>query len=156
MLPRLPWWAPVLATLALTAILHHSLFFRPQCLLNPFDVQDYTLTAFRRWLAADPSLPWALTGVSLALLWRPRWPWLGVALTTFGLAFVPLTVWIWDLPGTGRWVCTVAHDGRLGLYSRHLYLLGMVLWLGLLWGVRRTTALQGNSRPPAQARAGRG
>src|SRR5688500_19641679 len=58
------WWALCCAAnvIPLTAALHHAVFFRPSCILNPADYggADYTWPVIRGWLAHDPSLPAAV------------------------------------------------------------------------------------------------
>jgi hypothetical protein len=37
-----------------------------------------------------------------------------------------LSIWIWDIPWTGRIICEGMHDGRAALRTRHLYLVVLV------------------------------
>lgn len=131
---RWPWLAALLV-FPVTAILHHAIFFRPTCILNPFG-PDYDWATITTWLRADPSLPYGIAVAGLTYLagrLAPAvQPWLERAAAAFLLAFLPLTVWLWDIPGAGRVICHHFHDGRLGLHSRHLYVLGAVVFLGLL------------------------
>lgn len=118
----------VLTCLPLTAILHHAVFYRPTCMLNPFG-PDYNAETIAKWLQNDPSLAIALcitAVIWLAGVWLPpirRW------VVGFLIAFLPLSIWIWDIPFTGRHVCNLLHDERTPLRTRHLYLFGMVTWV---------------------------
>src|SRR5688572_13472762 len=73
------WWALCCAAnvIPLTAALHHAVFFRPSCILNPSDYggNDYTWPVIRGWLAHDPSLPAAvgLTVVAFLIGTKLRW-----------------------------------------------------------------------------------
>ncbi len=169
------WWVLtcVLVVVPLTAVLHHMVFFRPTCILNPFG-EDYTPAVVARWLSADPS-PWiAAAGVTVLyfagrrlrvvrLFVAPilaagayahhssrhwRWGWFRPRTPPVGwywsqghmhvAATLPVSVWLWDIPFSGRVICHAFHDGRirvLGLTvgTRHIYLLCAVLYAILLW-----------------------
>ena len=141
------WWAvmPLLLSIPLTAILHHLVFFRPTCILNNFG-PDYTPRVLLSWVEKDPS---PYLGLLLAtIIW-----WVGRtrafvrrAAAAFLVAFAPLSIWIWDVPFSGRVICLNFHDGRVPIHSRHLYLLGAALFAGLLlfhrMALRRRTGAQ--------------
>jgi hypothetical protein len=117
----------LLATIPLTAIFHHAIFYRPTCMLNCFG-QDYHIGVVLSWLRNDPSLPLALLAaivVWVAGLYLSQIrPWV----FAFFLAFLPLSIWIWDIPFTGRLVCYTFHDGKTLIHSRHLYIFGIAAW----------------------------
>jgi hypothetical protein len=51
------------------------------------------------------------------------------------ISFMPLAIWIWDIPFTGRVICHHAHDDRLQVFgwavtSRHFYCLGVIVFVG--------------------------
>lgn len=131
----------VLALLPIAAIAHHAVFFRATCMLNPFG-PGYDLATIQFWLSSDPSLLVAsVAALALYFVGRRSEPLRWLALC-FVIAFMPLALWIWDIPGTGRMICMHLHDSRvllgedLPLKSRHLYLLGMAvhpLLCGLGW-----------------------
>ena len=113
-----------------TALLHHLIFFRSQCMLNPFG-PEYTPDVIRAWLVADPSPGWAAAAaLTLFRMGRERRT-VRAATTWFVIAFLPVTVWLWDLPFTGRVICTRFHDGLSPLRTFHLYALGVAVWLAL-------------------------
>jgi hypothetical protein len=140
-------WAIIagLSVFPLTAILHHVVFFRPTCILNPFKATDYTLYYIGVWLANDPSF--LLAGVAAVLVYvvGTTRPLVRTAAIAFLIAFIPATLWLWDIPGTGRWVCYNFHDGRTGIHTRHLYALGAVFW-GFLMALQRERAHTRTSR----------
>lgn len=121
-----------LCVLPLTAVLHHAVFYRPRCIFTPID-------DVRLWLLRDPSLPYAVL-VVLAL-WRLVPEDLA---RRFFLAFLPLAVWLWDIPFTGRFVHRTMHDGRLQVggvivHTHHVYALCALLFAGSFiprWFVR--------------------
>jgi hypothetical protein len=112
-----------LCVLPLTAILHHVVFYRPQCIFSP--IEDVGL-----WLLRDPSLPYA------ALVVVALWGIVTEDLARrFFLAFLPLTVWLWDIPFTGRFVHRTMHDGRwqvggVVVHTHHVYVLCALLFVG--------------------------
>lgn len=124
---RWRWLAP-LTIFPVTAALHQMVFFRANCMLNPFKGVDYYPSVIATWLQADPSLPWAIAIAFALYLFGENRPLVQTATKWFLVSFIPLSIWIWDIPGTGRWICHSFHDGRIGLHTRHLYLLGMSLW----------------------------
>ena len=117
------------------AVLHHAVFFRPNCILNLFG-SDYSPTTIRELLLRNPAIPWAIIAVLItyrlgehARIGR----WLRLAALPFFIAFIPLSLWVWDIPFAGRPICQHFHDGRLVLpvlgrvRGLHLYALGFVL-----------------------------
>jgi hypothetical protein len=131
------WWIVtcVLLCLPLAAIAHHAILYRPTCMLNPFGGIDYSdLRTLRVWLSRDPSLPWAIATAFSIFYAGKTYPVIKLLAACFLAPFLPLAVWIWDIPFTGRFICEHAHDGRLhfmGFTVRSwlFYLLGVVLFL---------------------------
>lgn len=121
-------WLAWLTILPFTAIFHHAIFYQPTCLLNPFGPES--LSAYETWLFRDPSLGWAVVAATLIWAFAPR-----SVVIWFLISFAPLTLWILDIPGSGRTICRHFHDGRLivpvlgRVHSRDFYLLGA---LGML------------------------
>lgn len=113
----------------LTAVLHHAVFYRPTCILNHFG-EDYYPAVVLDWLTRDPS-PW-IAAVLTAALWfaARRWRWLNRWSLAFVLAFLPLTIWIWDIPFSGRVICDLGHDGRWPIRTLYLYAFGLVALVG--------------------------
>ena len=149
-------WATQCAALTIpgTAIFHHAVFYRHNCLLNKFG-EEYTLESVGLLLTRDPSLPCALLmafityqlGMHSCFAKRVRL----VALPFF-LGFLPFSLWIWDIPFAGRPICNNWHDGRLllpvvgPLRSVHVYALSMLLTaaLTLLRALRKRDQLSGD------------
>lgn len=116
----------VAALLPYTAILHHAVFYHQECMLNSFGA-DYTPAVVLQWLSRDPSL---MTAIGLAMLtYRVglRWPALRQLLPPLLLACLPLSLWVWDVPFSGRVICHTLHDlrpllpGGVPLRGAHFY-----------------------------------
>ena len=131
----------------LAAALHNAVFYRPTCMLNPFGHDYASLSVLATWLARDPSVPWAVVG-SMLIYWAGLGlPILRMLAAPIFIAFLPLTIWIWDIPFTSRVICASFHDGRLALFgvpimSRHFYLLGLVTYVVLLGAWARKAAVK--------------
>jgi hypothetical protein len=134
------WWKTlcVLTTIPFTAILHHVVFFRSQCMLNPFFAPDYTLASVSIWLSKDPSLPWAAVLVMIIYYFGKKYSLLRIFVAPVFVSFLPLSVWIWDIPFTGRFICHHFHDkkvllmGTIPLKSWLFYLLGGILYIAFV------------------------
>lgn len=136
-------WALQCAALSVpfAAILHHAVFFRPTCMLNPFG-PDYTPSVLARWITRDPSFPFGLGLAALIFVVGVRVPALVIRawVPAFLIAFAPLALWVWDVPFAGRPICACCHDGRLSLpvvgsvHARHVYELCVGLFAALLIG----------------------
>jgi hypothetical protein len=137
----------VLSCVPLTAILHHAVFYRRTCMLNPFG-PDYNAATTAAWLQDDPSLAIGLCGATviwLAGVWLPP---LRMWTAGFLIAFLPLSIWIWDIPFTGRLVCNLLHDEKTPLRTRHLYLFGAVACIPVVALLGRFQSM-GRGRPTA-------
>jgi hypothetical protein len=93
------------------------------------------------WLSMDPSpyvaLICALAVFVLALYYPP----LRLGILAGVIATFPLTVWIWDIPFTGRIVCSLGHDGRSVINSMDLYLFAVISFAPIwYWLWRKSTA----------------
>lgn len=125
----------VLLVLPFAAILHHAVFYRGMCMLNRFG-PDYIPNVVHRWLVHDPSL-WCAAGMAMLLYWASA-PRARTIIVAFLVGFLPLTVWIWDVPFLGRPICHCCHDGRLVLpvlgriRSMHVYALSFSLFFAIL------------------------
>lgn len=152
------WWKLACAFLVipLTAIWHHAVFYSPRCMLNDFG-PDYTPTVVANWLSRDPSLAWAVVSAIAVYAGGKRRRWARLLAAPVFLAFLPLSLWIWDIPFTGRIVCRHWHDKRplipswdLVIRTRYLYLLGALAYVALLllilnqmWAARRPKTVRG-------------
>ena len=127
--------------LELAAVLHHTVFFRGNCMLNPFG-RDYYWPVLRLWLSHDPSLYCAILAAVVVYVARLRLPnmliWAAAGPVLIG--FLPLLVWIWDVPFAGRPVCVHFHDAKFvvpllgALRTSHIYALSVLLSLVLVLG----------------------
>jgi len=114
-----------------TAILHHAFFYHPTCMLNNFG-PDYTLSVVAHWLHSDPSPYLGLLGAMGTVALAMYSPILGDAALAFAIATIPLSLWIWDIPFTGRIICRLGHDGRLPVNTLDLYILAAISF-GPIW-----------------------
>jgi hypothetical protein len=129
----------------LTAVLHHAIFYRPTCILNNFG-PEYTLPVVAGWLSSDPSPYLALIGAFAVFALALYYPALRLAVLAALMATLPLTIWIWDIPFTGRIVCQLGHDGRAMINSQDLYIFAAIVfgpiwyWLWKNWSADARTA----------------
>ena len=112
---RLSSWrtACVLLTIPLTGAVHH-LFQEHRCILN-LNGSDYNLPALRQLFLHDPSLPWAIVTMIVVYHLGKGAAWLRRAAVPAFTAFIPLSIWLWDIPFTGRLICRTFHDRRFHL-----------------------------------------
>jgi hypothetical protein len=118
------------------AALHHLVFYRNMCMLNSIGA-DYHPGVVLMWLSRDPS-PWV--GAIIAVITYvagTRFTTLRILVAPLVIASIPLSIWIWDIPFTGRTVCYALHDGRLRIGSFPVttgtfYVLSMAIYIGLL------------------------
>lgn len=130
------WWAVTCALniFLLTAVFHDRIFWAHNCMLIPFG-PDYTPAVIRKWLMRDPSLPWALIGSFGIYLLGKKYLWVRVVMAPVFISFLPVTLWIWDIPFTNRIICTKLHDARsialVGIYlrTRHAFAVTLALYL---------------------------
>jgi hypothetical protein len=133
------WWATLCVALVIpfTAVWHHAVFYSPRCMLNDFG-PDYTAEVVAKWLARDPSLPWAIVSAMTVYAAGLRSRRVRLLSAPLFMALLPLSIWIWDIPFTGRIVCHTGHDKRplpyLGVIvrTRYLYLSGALIYVVLL------------------------
>jgi hypothetical protein len=128
------------ATIPLTAALHHALFYPHTCILDRFGA-DYTAPVLQAWLLRDPSLPWALAAAAVAHGAGRKSGMVRLLVAPVFISFVPLSLWVWDIPFTGRTICRHFHNGKLVLWGvpvtrRYFYAAGIATYLafvGVLW-----------------------
>jgi len=137
------------------AILHHAVFFPRNCILKAFG-DDYDLRTLRLLLQANPAIPWALLAVWLTYRLGQHarvGRFVQLAAMPFFIGFIPLVLWVWDIPFAGRPICRNFHDGRLVLpvlgTMHGIYLYGLGVALGAL-----LTALRAALRPGRGLRSG--
>jgi len=123
----------------LTAILHHAFFYHPTCILNNFG-QDYTLSVLALWLSHDPSPYVALLGAMGTFALALYSPTFRLAALAFAIATIPLSMWIWDIPFTGRIICRLGHDGRSPINTHDMYIFAAIAFAPIwYWLWRRST-----------------
>lgn len=130
------WWVTVciLNIIPVTAAFHHLVFYPPTCMLNPFG-PDYDLKTTLMWLSKDPSLPWAILCMYVCIEKGRYYQFLRILSAPIFISFLPLSLWIWDIPFTGRFICSNFHDDKVMLYAgymlrtRYFYILGALIYL---------------------------
>src|SRR5450432_3493636 len=145
--PRRATWFWKLAALCtffpVTAVLHHRIFVRPHCMTNLLSSRKIAW----EWITSDPS-PWlGLVAGVIAVILVARIERLRFWVAAIPLAFFPLDVWLWDVPGTSI-VCPLFHDGKIGVRSWHLYLLGIALYLPIVRLLMRSGAAADETGAP--------
>ena len=105
-------------------------------MLNPFG-EDYTPEVIRTILRQDASVACAIVGMMIVYGLGRRWSSVRLVVAPLFVAFLPATIWILDIPFTGRFICHQWHDGRLAIWdepirSRHVYVLSLLIYALLL------------------------
>lgn len=124
------WWRVVCAVsvLPIAALLHWGLFHHPTCMLNNFG-HEYTPAVIWAWLSRDPALPWAVIGMFLVYRIGLNWSALRALIAPGFVAGLLFTLWIWDIPWSGRAVCGHFHDDAFmiaeGVPMRSKHVLGV-------------------------------
>jgi len=107
------------------------------CMLNTIG-DDYTPAVIALWLRRDPSLPWAIVIAACAYLAGRRSEKVRLLLAPVFISSLPLSLWIWDIPFTSRYICDTAHDDNiltiagLPVSTEAVYLLSAAMYLLLL------------------------
>jgi hypothetical protein len=120
-----------------TAVFHHGVFYQFNCMLQGFG-HDYTPGVTATWLVGDPSLACALVAMVTMYWIGRRRPGVQVLMAPIFASFLPLSLWIWDIPFSGRFIHRHFHDGRVlvaagwPLTARYFYVLGLVLYLSFV------------------------
>jgi hypothetical protein len=127
-----------LLVLPLTAVLHHLVFFPGMCLLNEIG-PDYDAATVLAWLRQDPSLYVAVVLATVIYAIGRAVPAIEAPTKAVLIAFLPLSIWIWDVPFSGRHVCELLHDGRSAIRTRHLYVAGIATTPFLVIMLRRSS-----------------
>jgi hypothetical protein len=129
-------WASIFP---IAAALHNLVFRRSMCMLNLIG-PDYDASTIITWLDEDPSLPWAIVLTAAMSYAVTKWPAMRLPAILIWFSFLPITLWIWDIPFTGRFICHRFHDGRSPIHSRHLYELSLLIYFACfstLWFRKR-------------------
>ena len=142
----------VLVVIPFAALLHHRVFFPSMCMLNRIG-DDYTPGVVALWLRRDPSLPWAIVLAVCAYLAGRRSEKVRLLLAPVFISSLPLSLWIWDIPFSSRYICDIAHDENiltiagLPMSTEAVYLLSAAAYLLLLLAmiVRKRPVMQATS-----------
>lgn len=143
------YWVTLCALLVVPfgAVFHHALFYSSQCMLNPFGEAYYIGSVLLRWLQRDPSLPWAIVAAVAIYHIGKRHEYVRVLVAPLFVAFLPLSIWIWDIPLTGRFICDHLHDDKLIVFGQpvrttYFYVIGLAMYLLFLLGLVRRNRLE--------------
>ena len=141
------WWLITCAVnvIPVTAVIHHRVFQRPTCMLNNFG-DDYTPTVVASWLLRDPSLAWAIIVMMAIYVIGKKWAVIQLLVAPLFISFIPLSLWIWDIPFSGRIICHSFHDnkafiGNFLITSKHLYLAVATIYLAFVIYLALTSKL---------------
>jgi hypothetical protein len=105
--------------------------------------QDYTPAVVAGWLWLDPSFACALVAIMMVYLIGGRRPWGKALVAPVFSSFLPFSLWIWDIPFSGRYVCRHFHDGRFLLFAGwslttgYFVAIGLTLYLSFSVGIIR-------------------
>ena len=137
--PAMRWWRTIclLSILPVAAAFHNVVLpaSRSTCMLNPLHVPDWSLDMMYLWLSNDPSLLLAM--VTMAVVYKVGLH-MGLMRALVAPGFVAslmYSLWIWDIPFTGRVICYTVHDNRVMLWegqplnSRVVILASLALYL---------------------------
>jgi hypothetical protein len=145
------WWKVVcvLSVLPIAALLHWGVFHRPTCMLNNFG-HEYTPAVIWAWLSRDPALPWAMVMMAAAYHIGMRRSLVRALIAPGFAAGLLFTLWIWDVPFSGRVVCGHFHDNEFmlaaGVPLRSVHVLGVCTALygsSMLWVLPRFVGIPG-------------
>jgi hypothetical protein len=145
--------ACALSVLPIVATLHHTLFYPHTCILDPFG-PDYIPSVIYDWLSRDPSLPWSICIMALAYGIGNRYLGFRILIYPVFVSFLPLSLWVWDIPFTNRTICRHFHGGKLifngiSITRRYFYLFGFLMWLSFILYLfkRYQSTREPNSKP---------
>lgn len=155
--PALRWWRAIclLSILPVAAAFHNVVLpaSRSTCMLNPLHVPDWSLDVISRWLSQDPSLPLAMA--TMAIVYRVGLH-VGLMRALVAPGFVcslMYSLWVWDIPFTGRGICRTIHDNRVMLWEgQPLNSRVVILASGALYLVTLPAVLRGFKLFDAPAR----
>jgi hypothetical protein len=133
------WWRVMclLSVIPVAAAYHNVVLpaTRSTCMLNPLHMPDWNLQSIYMFLTSDPSLLLAIASMGIVYALGLR---IGTIRALVAPAFVSsilYSLWIWDIPFTGRLICLTIHDNRLLLWdgqplnSRVVILVSLGLYL---------------------------
>jgi hypothetical protein len=142
------WWGLTctLLALVLTAVAHHAIFYPHQCMLESFGADYSDSDALAAWLSQDQSLPVAIAMTFVIFFAGRQFVSIKIFAACFVGSFLPLALWIYDIPFSGRIIHMHAHDDRLSILgwpvrSRHFYMLGAISFVGFMLAMWRDGTL---------------
>ena len=107
-------------------------------MLKYFGADYYVPSVLFGWLTKDPSFGGAVFLAIVIFFVGKRFPSTKILVAPIFVSFLPLSVWIWDVPFTNRFICENFHDDKLvfpgdvPIKSRYFYLLGFALYFGFV------------------------
>jgi hypothetical protein len=116
----------------------------------PSGAADYTPSQVVRWLSLDPSLPVTIVLMIIVYLLGNRLRAIRLLAAPVFISFLPLSLWIWDIPFTGRYICNHFHDDRLMIMdgfpvkTRYFYLIGLAVYLSFTAHLIRSKSQTGS------------
>lgn len=117
----LRWWRVIclLSILPVAAAFHNVVLpaSRSTCMLNPLHVADWTLDSIILFLRSDPSLLLAMLTMGAVYLAGFRVGTLRALVAPGFVSSILYSLWIWDIPFTGRTICYTVHDNRVMLWD---------------------------------------
>lgn len=105
--------------------------------------QDYAPTAITEWLLSDLSFCSALAVMLVVYLIGRGRLWTKTLVAPVFSSLLPFSLWIWDIPFSGRYICRRFHDGRFLLVSGwplntgYFVVLGLTLYVFFVVGIIR-------------------
>lgn len=111
------WWRVtcLLSLLPIAAVVHNVVLpgTRTTCMLNNLGAPDWRIDVIVDWLRRDPSLFIAAAFMALVYKLGLRSGTLRALVAPGFVSSILYSLWIWDIPFTGRVVCMTMHDNRL-------------------------------------------
>lgn len=117
----LRWWRTIclLSILPVAAAFHNVVLpaSRSTCMLNPLHVTDWSLDMISLWLSQDPSLPLAMATMAIVYGVGLHVGLMRALVAPGFVCSLMYSLWVWDIPFTGRGICRTIHDNRVMLWE---------------------------------------
>lgn len=117
----LRWWRTIclLSILPVAAAFHNVVLpaSRSTCMLNPLHVPDWSLDMMYLWLSMDPSLLLAMVVMASVYTVGLHVGLMRALVAPGFICSLMYSLWIWDIPFTGRVICHTIHDNRVMLWE---------------------------------------
>ena len=129
------WFTACAASvIPLTAAFHHLVFDKSRCILETHG-RDYNLASVRDLFLKDPSLPWAIVAMVVVYRVGKKFRALRTAVVPAFCASLLFSLWLWDIPFSGRAIHRHWHDKHLllpagiPLSTKLFYILSLIFYL---------------------------